>query len=233
MTIVLGIDTSSTELGVGLYRDDRALASYSRFIRNSHAEHLTQAMTMLLDGSGITPGDITHIAIAAGPGSFTGLRIGCAFIKGFCAPGGVKALSLSSLYILAHGAKRNVGSVVAAIDARRDDVFCARFHCTKGALVRKTDDALVQASVFRESLESGDTVVTDTLGYARSTVFGFLDGRDGVFPVERHPFGRGLVCAAEGAAALSRPDCWKDPVDVLPAYLREFTSPSATVERVP
>jgi len=226
MSVILGIDTSSTELGIGLFRDNQAIASYSRFIRNSHAEHITQAVAMLLDGCTLGPADITHIAASEGPGSFTGLRIGMAFIKGFCAQSGVCVLPVSSLFILAHGAGAAArGSVVAAIDARRDEVFCARFRRENNGIIRETDDALVEAAEFRALLRDGDCIVTDTMGFERSTVFGFLAAAAGHVPVERHPFCRGLSCAATGAAHLAASELWKKPVDILPRYLRAFTAP--------
>jgi tRNA threonylcarbamoyladenosine biosynthesis protein TsaB len=232
MSIVLGIDTSSTELGMGLFRDNQAIASFSRFIKNSHAEHITQAITMLLGGCNLMPADITHVAVSEGPGSFTGLRIGMAFIKGFCATSSVRVLPVSSLLILAHGAGAAYdGPVVAAIDARRDEVFCARFRREHTRIVRETDDALVNSAAFRAQLREGDCVVTDTMGFAHSTVFGFLASTAGHLPVERHPFCRGLSCAATGAMLMDKCELWKEPADVLPRYLRTFSAPYSRAER--
>ncbi|MBN1131077.1 MAG: hypothetical protein JXA71_18960, partial [Chitinispirillaceae bacterium] len=104
-------------------------------------------------------------------------------------------------------------------------VFCARFRRDKNGLTRETGDALLDASDFRSFIKTDDTIVTDALGYARSSVFGFLDGRDRVIAVERRPFGRGIVCAAQGAEALSRPECWIDPAAAQPTYLRSFAPP--------
>ena len=232
MSIILGIDTSSTELGMGLFRDNQAIASYSRFIKNSHAEHIAQAITMLLGGCGLDPAAITHIVISEGPGSFTGLRIGMAFIKGFCAQSGVRVLPVSSLLILAHGAgAATEGRIVAAIDARRDEVFCARFRREHKRIIRETNDALIKASEFRAYLREGDCIVTDTMGYAASTVFGFLANTVGHLPIERHPFCRGLSCAATGATLLDESNLWKEPADVLPRYLRAFSAPYSRTER--
>jgi tRNA threonylcarbamoyladenosine biosynthesis protein TsaB len=234
MNVILGIDTSSTELGIGLFKDDQAIASYSRFIKNSHAEHITQAVTMLLNSCALEPAAITHIAVSEGPGSFTGLRIGMAFIKGFCALSGVRVLPVSSLFILAHGAGVSVkGNIVAAIDARRDEVFCARFRRENKNIIRETDDGLIEAAGFRALLREGDCIVTDTMGFERSTVFGFLAGAAGHFPVERFSFCRGLSCAATGAAQIDNSELWKNPVDVLPRYLRAFSAPYSRAKQAP
>lgn len=227
MSWILGIDTSSTDLGIGLYHDTEPVAAYSRFLKNSHAEHIEQAVTLLLQGNRVPPDAITHIAVATGPGSFTGLRIGLAFVKGFCMSGTTAVLPVSSLCVLAHGLRpaRGPGSAVAVIDARRDEVFWARFSIHGAKLIRETPDTLSPIQVFMEALQSGDTIITDMMGYARSTVFHVLADRTDVFQVEHFPVQRGLCCAGLGAGLLTDPTAWKNAMDVLPEYLRLFTSP--------
>ena len=226
MNWILGIDTSSTDLSVGLFRNDEPVASYSRYLRNSHAEHIAQAVTFLLGSCGVGPGEITHTAVAAGPGSFTGLRIGFAFVKGFCMSGAVRVLPVSSLFVLAHCASGRAASAVSAIDARRGEVFWARFSVRGTRVVRETGDTAGTADEFRDFLKTGDAVVFDTLGYAQSTVFDFLDGRPDVFSARRYLVERGLCCAEAGAAAVNDKAAWKNAGDALPGYLRSFTSPA-------
>lgn len=227
MSWVLGIDTSSIDLGIGLYHDSGPIASYSRFLKNSHAEHIEQAVALMLRSNNVPAGAITHIAIATGPGSFTGLRIGLAFVKGFCAgDSDTRVMPVSSLSVLAHGAlPGGPSAAVAAIDARRDEVFWARFSIRGNELVRETPDTLSPAQFFIDSIQSDDAVITDTMGYDKSTVFSALAARDHIFPVERFPIQRGLCCARLGAAHLTDQAAWKSALDVLPEYLRSFTSP--------
>ena len=228
MNWTLGIDTSSTDLSVGLFRGAEPVASYSRFLRNSHAEHIAQAVQLVLGSCGVNPADITRVAIAAGPGSFTGLRIGFAFVKGFCMSGTVKVMPVSSLFVLAHGATGRAASAVAAIDARRGEVFWARFSVKNTVVLRETEDAACTAGDFINFIKPDDAIVYDTQGYAKSTVFDFLDGRPNVFSARQYPVDRGLCCAAAGAAAADAgaPSAWKNAPDALPEYLRTFTSPS-------
>ena len=69
MSWILGIDTSSTDLGIGLYRDGQPSPPIPRFIQNSHAEHITAVgVNGPQSNNGRRPAGITHIAIAAGPG---------------------------------------------------------------------------------------------------------------------------------------------------------------------
>ncbi|MBN1575149.1 MAG: tRNA (adenosine(37)-N6)-threonylcarbamoyltransferase complex dimerization subunit type 1 TsaB [Chitinispirillaceae bacterium] len=220
MSLVLGIDTSSTDLSVGLYREGRPLASFCRFIGNSHAEQIAAAIGSLLSINDIDPATLNRAAIAVGPGSFTGLRIGIAFLKGFCMGRDVRVLPVSSLLILAYAARCHHGRVIAAIDARNDSVYWASFNASGGRIERLCDDTVAPQELFTATLTSDDMVVTDTIGYKKSSVFSLLNGRCPVLPIENHPLHRGLLCAAAGAAALDDHSRWSDAVAIHPNYLR-------------
>lgn len=223
MSIILGVDTSSTDLGIGLYRDGKPLASYSRYIGNSHAEHITPLLTMLLSVNDIAPHTIKKIAIAQGPGSFTGLRIGMAFIKGFAAGISSRILPVSSLTVLAHAALPAQGEIIAAIDARNDDLFTARYVSDGNVLTRTTDDAIENRDSFYANISSGSILVTDTIGYARSTVFNILPPCRMHIRIENRPLQRGLICAANGTLFQTQETMWLRHTDLTPNYLRRPT----------
>lgn len=221
MSWILGIDTSSVDLGAGLFKGDTAIASYSRFIRNSHAEHIAHTVDMLLKINKVDPSEINRLAVTIGPGSFTGLRIGLAFAKGFCF-GNPDALILpvSSLEIMAYAAQRSTARILAAIDARNNEVFLASFRFNQERLIRLTDDSVCSIEEFRELVKSDDLIITDTMGYSRSTAFDFLIQHPGFYPVEKFPVQRGLFCSLRGSQALNEPQLWKKHPDILPHYLR-------------
>ncbi len=227
MSWSLGLDCSSVEMGLGVYGDSGPVCALSRYVANSHAEHISGSVEMLLRSAGIGPDQIDRVGIATGPGSFTGLRIALAFIKGFCFDRPAAVLPISSLHSLAHAWGPCDGPVVAAFDARRNEVFWARFEWDGGTLVRRTDDTLCGGDAFAAGLADSDSVVTDTLGFARSTVFAPLRERPRVYAVERYPCQRGLSCAA--IASMTPPACteWSPAPKVLPRYLR----PSYAEER--
>ena len=228
MSVTLGIDTSSTDLGIGIFRDAAATASYSRYIGNSHAEHIAPVIRMMLTGSGIAPEEVDRISVAVGPGSFTGLRIGIAFVKGFCIAHPVPVLPVSSLFILAHAVRHHQGRVVAAIDARNNDVFWAIFSPGNGLIRRRTDDSVTPSGNFTAALKPGDVVVTDTVGYRKSSVFSALPQFCTEIRVENHPLQRGLLCAEYGVASVSDQALWRNHPDIHPNYLRH----SAPEERM-
>jgi tRNA threonylcarbamoyladenosine biosynthesis protein TsaB len=221
MSYILGIDTSSVELGIGLVKDDDAqpVMAVSRYMRNSHAEHITQCIDFMLTTANISALDIGRAAIAVGPGSFTGLRIGIAFLKGFFFGREAGVLPVSSLESLAgswHVSDRNV---VAVLDARNNEVFWARFRLKDTIVTRKTDDVLCSLDNFKSELSNDDIVITDTLGYSKSTTFDFLAGRPDAYSVEKNPIERGMSCAMIASSRADTSGLWKKPADISPIYM--------------
>lgn len=220
MSWLLGIDTSSIDLGVGLFNDKKPVASFSRYVRNSHAEHITPVVKTILESNGVTPLDITHLAVTKGPGSFTGLRIGIAFAKGFCFASKKAICPVSSLEVLAYGALTHRGRIVTAIDARNDEVFWASFESNGNSIHRLTPDSVCSAEEFQKSVKKSDTVITDTMGYLRSSVFDFLSEHKNFFPVESFPLQRGYLCTLCASTLMGKNDAWVQGHQIMPEYLR-------------
>ncbi len=221
MSWILGIDTSSVDLGAGLFKGDTAIASYSRFIRNSHAEHIAHTVDMLLRINKVDPSEINHLAVTIGPGSFTGLRIGLAFAKGFCfGKPDALILPVSSLEVMAYAAQRSSARILTAIDARNSEVFLASFRFSQEKLIRLTDDSVCSIDDFRDLVKPDDIIITDTMGYARSTAFNFLKQHPACYPVEKFPVQRGFFCASCGSQTLDESNLWRKHHDILPQYLR-------------
>ena len=219
MSYILGIDTSSTELGLGLADERHVIMSVSRFLPNAHAEHISRGIDFLFETTGLKPSDISHAAIAIGPGSFTGLRIGISFLKGFCFGRDVKVLPVSSLESFAYSWNNREMPIVVGCDGRNNEVFHARFEPEGGRLLRKSEDRLMPLQEFSGAIAEGDIVITDTLGYANSTIFSFLKGRRNCYAVEDYPVQRGLACARLAMRALEDPVPWKSAACIQPKYL--------------
>jgi tRNA threonylcarbamoyladenosine biosynthesis protein TsaB len=220
MIWTLGIDTSSFELGVGLFCDAVPTASFSRYVTNSHAEHISLCVDFMLRSAGVKPADIGRVGIGAGPGSFTGLRIGIAFVKGLCFGRTTKIAALSSLEIAAAAVGGASGPITVAFDARRNEVFTARFSAENGLLHRDSADSLLPAAEFYASIRAADTLVTDCLGYSKSTIFAELPAVNRRLALETIQGQRGLAAARLTALMPEMADHWLAPVDVQPRYLR-------------
>jgi tRNA threonylcarbamoyladenosine biosynthesis protein TsaB len=220
MSWVLGIDTSSVDMGIGLFRDGHSVASYSRYVKNSHAEHISQAVAYILSVNMVPPSEIRHIAITNGPGSFTGLRIGIAFTKGFALSNNSLVYPISSLQVLAYAARTHNVTIVAAIDARNGDVFHASFTSQDGIIVRQSQDVVSTRDEFVAAIPSGATIVTDTMGYEKSTVFMSMSPKNVHLPIEKFPIQRGFFCASIGASEREDNGAWINETDLYPNYLR-------------
>jgi tRNA threonylcarbamoyl adenosine modification protein YeaZ len=222
MSWILGIDTASVEFGIGLYNDSTAVAGYSRYVRNSHAEYIHRNIQFLLDSEGIAPEDIGHIGIDIGPGSFTGLRIGIAFVKGFCCGRTIPVFPVSSLECMANTRRGYPSEIVVGIDARRDEVYWAKFRAEGAdkAVTRITGDTLGHVDTFTRAIGPETVVITDCQGYRKSTVFSFLESHAYHCPVERVPFQRGITCTWLASRARKETNEWYDARQIEPRYLR-------------
>jgi len=152
--IVLGIDTSTTSTAVALrVADGTTIERRDDPVAGSHPGHATRLLGMieeLLGEAAIALDGVGRIAVGSGPGTFTGLRVGIATARGLAQSLGVELVAVSSLRALAHGALAAeadpVRPLIAAIDARRGEVFAAAY------------------SALEDELADGRAVAPDELG---------------------------------------------------------------------
>jgi tRNA threonylcarbamoyladenosine biosynthesis protein TsaB len=121
--LVLALDTSTLWGSVGwICTDDGTFAECTAPARPGHAETLLPRIETVLSFGGYGPEDIGLIAFGRGPGTFTGLRIGLASVKGLALGRGVPVVGISSLEALAFSARLD-GLIACAIDAKRKELF--------------------------------------------------------------------------------------------------------------
>jgi tRNA threonylcarbamoyl adenosine modification protein YeaZ len=231
--IILGIDTSSTDLSVCLSVDGSVRSTVDRYVKNSHAEHIAGAVAAVLRMGGVEAGEVTHIAVSIGPGSFTGLRIGLSFVKGFCMESERRVLQISSLFVLAHAAAGcGFGSpqrIFTALDARNGRVHWGGFSCDGSGgrtnLHRLKEDCLSSPEELLSELSQNDLLVTDAMGYGRSSVFGAFAGAAQIADAGKATLRRGLSCAAiafDNIHNAARGDglAWLGASQIAPNYLQ-------------
>ncbi len=143
--IVLGLDSAGKAASVALLRDGEPLYAASLRAGLTHSETLLPLCAEALRAAGLAPQDVDLYAVNAGPGSFTGLRIGLASVKGLCFPFGTPCAGVSTLESLAFSLPVS-GSVLGALDARRGEVYCAAFTMDNGTPSRVCDDHSAKAS---------------------------------------------------------------------------------------
>jgi tRNA threonylcarbamoyladenosine biosynthesis protein TsaB len=137
MSYLLSIDTSLGNALVCLSKDGKLLQLSANQSQKDHASWLQPAMKKLLKETGVHFSELTAIAVVAGPGSYTGLRVGMASAKGLCFALKIPLLLIDSLYLLADSFLfQNGCSVVCPmIDARRMEVFTAVYSPAKEQLM--------------------------------------------------------------------------------------------------
>ena len=122
----LAFDTSTDTGSVALGAGGSVIASSTLTVRSAHSERMLPAIRDLLGRAGVSIGQLEAVVIGAGPGSFTGLRIGAALAKGLCFAGRLPLYAYSSLSAIVAGLSI-AGRICAMSDARAERVFAATF----------------------------------------------------------------------------------------------------------
>lgn len=129
----LAVDTATEACSVALWHDGRVLERFETVGRD-HTQKLLPMLQGLLAEAGCTPAQLDGFVCDVGPGSFAGVRIGVGVVKGLALALDKPVVPVLSLAALAQRAARLDGasSIAAAIDARMDEIYFARFHAQSG-----------------------------------------------------------------------------------------------------
>lgn len=160
---VLGVDTSSAHASVAVAENGRligekfhrpaaSITTRAPHSRNNHAEVLLPLIESALAEAALTLSDISGFAVAIGPGSFTGLRIGLSTVQGLAYGSGVPVTGVSTLHAVAGRISDFNGVVCAILDARKKEMYAAMFGRSAGALERLTDDTVMSCDKLGELL---------------------------------------------------------------------------------
>jgi tRNA threonylcarbamoyladenosine biosynthesis protein TsaB len=126
--VILAINTSTPQFSVALvYESGALLAEWTLSPRTKDFRHFMTALDHLLQVSGVALAEIRGLAVAKGPGSFTGLRVGLSAAKGFCEGLGVPIVALSSLEVLASQCPAVSIPICPVIDSRKEEVFASLY----------------------------------------------------------------------------------------------------------
>ena len=132
MALILFIDTATEDALVGLEKDGEILGVERNNQQKEHASFLHPAIECLLKNNNLSASNLEAIAIASGPGSYTGLRVAMATAKGLCFALNIPLITISSLKLLAKAAiisNENINFLFCPmIDARRMEVFTALYN---------------------------------------------------------------------------------------------------------
>ncbi|MBW3546004.1 MAG: tRNA (adenosine(37)-N6)-threonylcarbamoyltransferase complex dimerization subunit type 1 TsaB [Bacteroidetes bacterium] len=219
MTYILSIETATRVCSVALHQDGVLIVSQHLHIDKSHSGLLTVLMQNSLQYAGIGMSAINAVAVSAGPGSYTGLRIGASTAKGLCYALDIPLIAINTLEAMAFDAARFApwqALLCPMIDARRMEVYCLLTNAQQEVLVPAAPK-VIDAQSFGQELE-------------QQPVYFFGDGAAKCKPLlgshQHAHFIEGLVPSAipVGAMAYQRylAGQFEDVAYFEPVYLKEF-----------
>lgn len=154
--MILAIDASTTGCSVALFNDAKVLISLTSRIDRSSAENLTRMIEQVLRFGGAAYTDLKAVAVAKGPGSYTGLRIAVSTAKGLAFGLDIPLISFGTLPALCYQQEftEGVDLLCPMIDARRMEVFCGFYDAHDLTEKVPVEAVLVQPDSFREILDT-------------------------------------------------------------------------------
>lgn len=134
------MDSSASPASAAVVEEGKLLGRFQLNTGFTHSQTLMPMVNSLLAATGLQMRDVDKLAVSAGPGSFTGVRIGVATVKGLCFPDNKPCIGVSTLEAMAYNFLEEEAVVFALMDARREQVYNAVFRIFKGEVFRLTPD---------------------------------------------------------------------------------------------
>ena len=151
---IIALESSAVTASAAVTEDERLLAQSFQNSGLTHSATLMPMVSDLLKNAGLTLEEMDVVAAAAGPGSFTGVRIGVAAAKGLAWPEDKPCAPCSTLESMAWQCAHMGGEVCAAMDARRNQIYCARFRAKNGELTRLSQDRALGLEELAEEVRA-------------------------------------------------------------------------------
>ena len=181
--MILGIETSGNLCSLAFGDESHAVLEYNLEIPMQHAVLLArfveQGLQFLKQSSFVPEQDkkeIDLVAVAIGPGSFTGLRIGLSYAQGFCYGKRIPIVGISNHQLLAAHRPSGVPAVHTLIDARREEVYLARLEIAAGGYPRLVEHKLVQKSELPQTLPTGGVLVLNEQVTIQDDIMNHIEG---------------------------------------------------------
>lgn len=164
---LLALDTATSAISVAVHDGERVLASRSVVDARRHTELLAPLVVETLAAAGTGVDEVTHVAVGTGPGPFTGLRVGLVTAQTFAHARGVTVHGVCSLDALAAAAAANgyEGELLVASDARRKEVYWARYRCAAGEVTPLDEPTVTRPADLPEDVRALPTAGRGPLLY--------------------------------------------------------------------
>ena len=172
--LLLAIDTATSAITVALHDGERVLAECSTVDARGHGEYVAPGVAEVLTRAGRAPADVSAVVVGTGPGPFTGLRIGLVTARTFAFARGLSVFGVCSLDAMAHQAwLEDVAgdpgqSCVVATDARRKEVYWARYEISDRGVDRKGEPMVAKAEAIADEVRGLPVIGRGAVLYAES-----------------------------------------------------------------
>lgn len=222
--MILSLETSTGICSVALHENSRLLADAEIHQEQAHASQLALLVQDVLKKAEVGPKQISAVAVSAGPGSYTGLRIGTSTAKGFCYSLDIPLIAIPTLDLLAFGAiekiKESNALYAPMIDAKRMEVYCQVVDSNQHIKL-PVEAMIISETSFNELLQA-------------NKMFFFGDGSGKCKEVIKHPnavfvdniFPRARTLGTMASAKFESKN-FEELVNFKPFYLKEFIAKKA------
>ncbi|MGA0556072.1 tRNA (adenosine(37)-N6)-threonylcarbamoyltransferase complex dimerization subunit type 1 TsaB [Larkinella sp. VNQ87] len=220
MSLILSLDTSTTVCSVALHRDGELVACYELFTEKSSSGLLTTLIQQAVQHGGHQLAELDAIAVAKGPGSYTGLRIGVSTAKGLCFALDKPLLALDTLEAMTAQIRPFYPMPYALcpmLDARRMEVYCAVYN-TAGQVIMPTAAEIVDEQSFADLLAERPVVFFGNGATKCRAVLAHQP--NAVFPAQVVQPSAKTV--GQLAAVAFQENRFEDVVNFEPYYLKDF-----------
>lgn len=218
--MVLALDTSAKAASVCLAREDKIVGTFFVNTAFTHSQTLMPMAEQLCSNTGVSFDEIEAVAVNAGPGSFTGVRIGVAAAKGLAFERGLPCVSVSTLESMAYNLLGVDGVICAVMDARCSQVYNAMFRISGDKIERLCEDRAISLADLQVDLQKYNERIT-LVGDGAEISFKFLE--NSLSDVRLAPMNMITQTAASVACAafehIKRGDTLS-PGELMPVYLR-------------
>jgi tRNA threonylcarbamoyladenosine biosynthesis protein TsaB len=217
MALILSLESSTSVCSVAIHHSGKLIASSAVYVPQSASAQLAEMVDQLFANSSLSKNELTAVAVSAGPGSYTGLRIAVALAKGLCFSLRVPLLSVNTLEVMSHQVQSLgcCGFLCPMIDARRMEVYCQLVD-NHHLLVMETQAKVIDSLSFRHELE-------------QHAIYFFGDGAAKCKTILQHPnaiFLDNVVPLASAMGELGFKKFQENKAENLvtfePIYLKEF-----------
>lgn len=219
--MLLALDTSTKQAGIALYEGGRGLiAEYNWHSANRHTEELLPFVAQMLAQAGVAPHELRAVAVALGPGSFTGLRVGVAAAKGLALSGGLKLLGVPTLDVVAYPHQAQPVPVVALLQAGRGRVYWAPYAHGPGGWAPQAPPALATIPALANTILRATAFAGEVTAAGRATLIQWV-GQPRAFFLPPALAMRRAGYLAELAWARYAAGEADDPAALSPIYLQQ------------